>query len=84
MDGKTAHTAQCSKSCALTKVIDLILEIESFEQQCVIIKGFFWSERLENHMVAIGVDQSLSNSAMYKHRCLENIKKLYKSVGECD
>ena len=38
----------------------------------------------EKHMVTIGVDQSLSNSAVYEHRCLENIKKLYKSVGECD
>ena len=35
-------------------------------------------------MVTIGVDQLLSNSAMYEHRCLENIKKLYKSVGKCD
>ena len=30
-------------------------------------------------MVTIGVDQFLSNSAIYEHRCLENIKKLYKS-----
>ena len=35
-------------------------------------------------MVTIGVDQSLSNSAMYGHRCLENIKKLYKSDVKCD
>ena len=35
-------------------------------------------------MVAIGVDQSLSNSSMYEHICLENIKKLYKSAGKCD
>ena len=26
-------------------------------------------------MVIIGVDQSLSNSALYEHRCLENVKK---------
>ena len=30
MDGKTAHIEQCSKSCELTKLIDLILEIEPF------------------------------------------------------
>ena len=35
-------------------------------------------------MVTIGIDQSLSNSALYKHRCLENIKKLYKSAGKWD
>ena len=34
-------------------------------------------------MVTIGVYQSLSNSTMYEHRCLENIKKLYKSAGKC-
>ena len=35
-------------------------------------------------MVIIGVDQSLSNSALFEHRCLENIKKLYKLAGKCD
>ena len=35
-------------------------------------------------MVHIGVYQSLSNIAMYEHRCLENIKKLYKSGGKFD
>ena len=33
-------------------------------------------------MFTIGVNQSLSNSAMYEHRCLENIKKLYKTNGK--
>ena len=41
MGGKTSHSAQCS--CSLTNVIDLILYIESFEQQCVIIKGLLQS-----------------------------------------
>ena len=35
-------------------------------------------------MVAIGDDQSLSNSSMYEHRCLENIKELCKTSGKCD
>ena len=35
-------------------------------------------------MFAIGVDQSLSNSVIYEHRCQENIKKLCKSAGKCD
>ena len=28
--------------------------------------------------------QVLSNSAMYEHRCLENIKSLYKYAGKHD
>ena len=35
-------------------------------------------------MVAIRVDQSLSNCEYYEQRCLENIKKLYKIAGKCD
>ena len=35
-------------------------------------------------MVTIRFDQSLSNSAMYEHRCLENINNLYKFDGKCD
>ena len=35
-------------------------------------------------MGAIGVDQSLSNSALYEHRCLVNIKKLYKVAVKCE
>ena len=35
-------------------------------------------------MVAIGIYQSLSNSDLYEHRCLENINKLYKNAGTCD
>ena len=56
--------------------------MDSFEQKCVIIKGLLLSKRLEKHMVDIGFDQSLSNSDLYKHRCLENIKKLYKTAGK--
>ena len=47
MDEKTAHAAQCFKSRVLTKVIDLIISIESFEQQCSIIKGFLQSEQMK-------------------------------------
>ena len=35
-------------------------------------------------MVTIVFDQSLCNSAMYEHRCLENIKNLYKTSWKCD
>ena len=42
--GKRIHAAKCDKSCVLTKLIDTILGIDSFEQQCVILKGFLQSE----------------------------------------
>ena len=42
------------------------------------------SLRLKYHVQTIGVDQSLSNNALYEHKCLENIKKLYKHFGKCD
>ena len=41
MEGETDNAAQFSKYLVLTKVIDLIIDIHSFEQQCVIIKGLF-------------------------------------------
>ena len=65
-------------------MVDLILEIELFDHKCVIIKGLLQSDRLKQHMVSIGADQSLSSSAMYEHRCLVNINKLYKISGKCD
>ena len=43
-DGKFTHESQCAKSRELTKFIDLILDIESFEQICVIIKGLSQSD----------------------------------------
>ena len=76
MDGITAHAAQCSRSRSFTKVVGLIIQIHSFEHQCVIIKGLLNSEKLKQHVVSIGVEQSLSNCAMHEHRCLLNIKKL--------
>ena len=73
-----AHRA---KSRVLTKVVGTIFEIESFEQQCVIIKNLLQSEQLKIHMANIGIDKSLMNSALYEHICLENMKRLYKSDG---
>ena len=35
-------------------------------------------------MVTIGVEKYLANSAIYKHKCLENTNNLYKSEGKCD
>ena len=49
-----------------------IFEIDSFEQQCLIIKGLLHYEQMKKHMVAIGIDKSLSNSALYERRFLKN------------
>ena len=38
----------------------------------------------KQYMVTTGIDQSLSNCAMYGHRCLENIKKLYTFSVKCN
>ena len=39
---------------------------------------------MKYHIHTIGIDQSLSNNAIYEHKCIENIKKLYKQAGKCD
>ena len=65
-------------------MIDLIIDIYSFDHQFAIIKGLVQSELLKQHMVTIGTNKQLSNSETYGYICLENIKKLYKSAGKCD
>ena len=83
-DGKTAQATRCDKSRIMTKVIDSVLSVDSFEQQCVVLKGMFQSPWLKDHIQTIGIDLSLSNNAIYEHKFLENIKKLYKQAGKCD
>ena len=39
---------------------------------------------LKYYVQTIGVDQYLSNNAIYEHKCLGNIKKLYKQAGKCN
>ena len=47
-------------------------------------KNVFAVRMTVKHIVAIGVDKSLSNIVMYENICLGKIKKLYKSSGKCD
>ena len=42
------------------------------------------SPRLKYHVQTIGIYQSLSNNSLYEHKCLENMKKLYKQAGMWD
>ena len=68
----------------MTKVVDYVLPIDTFEQQFILIKGMMQSLLLNDHVQTIGIEQYLSNNAMYEHKCLENIKKIYKQAGKCD
>ena len=83
-EGKSDQAARCIKSRIMTKVIDSVLSIDKFEQQCVVLKVMLQSTRLKDHVQNIGIDPSLSNNAIYEHKCLKNIKKLYKQAGMCD
>ena len=42
------------------------------------------SLRLKDHVQTIGIHPYLSNNAIYEHKCLENIKNVYKQAGKCD
>ena len=42
------------------------------------------SPRIKYHTKTIGVYQSLRNSAIFEHRCIKNINKLYKHDGKCE
>ena len=63
-------------------MIDSVLSIDTFEQKCVMIKGMFQSPRMGYYVQAIGIDQYLSNNAIYEHKCLENIKNKKTSWEE--
>ena len=65
-------------------MIDIILDIDSFGHQYLTLKDLLQSKRLKQHMVIIGVDKSLSNSDLYKHRCLGNFILKDKSSGKFD
>ena len=83
VDNKSPQAAQCVKSRVLKKVIDSILSINTFEQQCVVIKCLLQSSRLENHMKTIGIDQTSFARSSFEHRCMNNIKKIYQHAGKC-
>ena len=83
-DGKTSQTATCIKSTIMTKVIDYVISIDTFEHQCVVIKGMLQSPRLKYHVKTIGIDQSLSNNTLFEHKFIQKINKLYKHAGKCD
>ena len=84
VDNKSPHAAQCVKSRVLKKVVDSIISINTFEQQCVVIKCLLQSSRLEDHIKNIGIDQSSFARSSFEHRCMNNINKIYEHAGKCD
>ena len=72
--GKCNQAARCIKSRIITKVIEYVLSIDTFEQQCVVLKGMLQSPRLKYHVQTIVIHPSLRNNAIYEHECLENIR----------
>ena len=82
--GKTAQAARCIRSRIITKVIDSVLSIDTFEQQFVVLKGMLQSPCFKDHVQTIGIDQSLSNNDLYEYKCLQKINKLHKHSGKCD
>ena len=67
----------------MTKVIDSVLVIDTFEQQCVVIKGMLQSSQPKDCVQTIDIYPYLRNNAIYEHKCLENIKTLYKQYVKC-
>ena len=61
-----------------------VLSIDTFEQQCVVLKGMLQSPRLKYHVQTTVIDQYLSNNAIYEHKCLENIIKIYNQASKFD
>ena len=83
-DGKTAQAARFIKSRIMTNLIDYVLSIDKFEQRCVFLKDMLQSPQLKYHAQTIGIDQSLSKNTNCEHKCLENIKNVYKQAGKCE
>ena len=84
VNSKYPHVAQCVKSRVFNKAIYSILSIETFEQQCVVIKCMLQSLRLGDLMKTIGIDQSSLNMYAFEHRYTNNTKKIYQHAGKCD
>ena len=57
IDGKYYQAYKCVESRIMTKLIDCVIYINTFEQQCVLIKGMLQSPRLKYHMETIGIEQ---------------------------
>ena len=69
-EGKSDQAARCIKLKIMTNVIDFVLVIDTFEQQCVVLKVMLQSPRLKYHVQTIGIDPSVNNNDIYEHKFL--------------
>ena len=81
---KSDQANRCINSRKTTKVIDFFLSIDTFEQKYAALKVILQSPRMKDHVQTIGIEPSLRKNDIYEHKCLENIKNLYKQAGKCD
>ena len=75
INGKSPQDYKCVKYRITTKVINYTISIDTFEQQCVVLKYMLQLPRLKYHMKNIGIDQSVRNRDYLEHKCLNNIKR---------
>ena len=57
--GKSDQAVRYIKSRITTKVIGSVLSIDTFEKQCVVLKGTLQSPQLKYHVHTIGIHPSL-------------------------
>ena len=57
IDVTSVQAAKCVKSKIMTYVIDYVVFINTFQQQCVVIKGMLQSSCLKTRMNTIDIDQ---------------------------
>ena len=77
INGKYSQDAKCVKSRIMTKFIDYILSIDTFEQKCDVLKGMLQFPRIKYYKKTIGIDQYVSNMASFEKKCLNKTKKIY-------
>ena len=65
-------------------MVGCVLLIDIFDQTFVVLKVMLQVPRLKDHVKTIVIDQSLSKNALYEHKFLQNINKLYKHAGKWD
>ena len=68
----------------INKAVGSFLSIDTFEQQCVDFIYTLQSSRLEDHMMIIGIEQSLCNRSSFEQKFMNNMKKIYQHAGKCD
>ena len=59
----------------MNKAVYYIQSIDTFEEQCVVIKVVSQSALLGDHMKTIVIDKSLSNISYFEHKSLNNLKR---------